>query len=250
MRKVCHLQRRSSQTGTRFIRRNSLFPLSQVASKRDVFNTISSQECRWKVDNPPRKMKVAAQAYASICLVTGELLSWTTWRFLVMFETFAHLKSVVAAIQCNTTDQSGVSLSLSNQDDVDLKLAGCTSISGGLAIAQNYTGPFVLNNITSISGGITTASSTSTTQKVTGLTSFEVNDLIDMGDLHIWNVPALKSITFRNLQSSSRVGLQLELEGVEISFPALENATEFVLCGHISRSFSRPYLCLNCCWFI
>lgn len=146
------------------------------------------------------------------------------------------MQSLVAlANPCNTTNEYDISTAFSSQDDLDSRLAGCTTINGWLHISLNYTGSFVLSNITNISGGISTYGGSGNS---TALTSIEANDLISIDELTIFNVPALNNVSFPNLESIRQLSVSLTNIDGELHFPSLKNATIVLLNGPISRSYS------------
>lgn len=133
---------------------------------------------------------------------------------------------------CNLSSQYDPNSIFWSQEQLDARLAGCTSINGWLNIAHNFSGTFVLNNISSIVGGIGTvhdASSQSTT-----LTSIEAHGLQSVQQLSIFHVPMLKNVSFPDLISIGNLNLDLEHD-VEIYFPSLTNATAVSISGPVSR---------------
>lgn len=91
---------------------------------------------------------------------------------------------------------------VSNQDDIDRMLAGCTSIEGDINIADNYTGSFFISNITSISGGIGNFNA------VPLLTSIEVQDLTSIAAINIFNASILTTISFPDLFTVEDINIQ------------------------------------------
>ncbi|KUJ06365.1 uncharacterized protein LY89DRAFT_692498 [Mollisia scopiformis] len=139
--------------------------------------------------------------------------------------------SVALASPCNTSDEYDISTAFSSQDDLDQRLAGCTSIDGWLHIAHNYTGSFILNNITNIAGGISTYDGAGNS---TGITSIEANGLLSVQELVVFGVPTLENISFPDLVTIDNIGVDLA-SGGELHFPSLTNCTTIVLSGSISR---------------
>lgn len=119
------------------------------------------------------------------------------------------------------------------QDQLDSRLAGCTSIDGWLNIAHNYTGSFVLNNITNITGGIGTYDENR--EDLTALTSIQANGLISIQELRIYRVLTLKNVSFPNLKSIDNLKLDLTSDDGELYFPSLENANTVSIYGPISK---------------
>ncbi len=99
----------------------------------------------------------------------------------------------------------------------------CTTVIGAITIAENFTGPFILNGITDFAGSIASSGSLAVSDVVgngggvPSLTSFEMDDLSYFGDgdqngwynyILLENVPNLKwvNITSATFISSLHVG--------------------------------------------
>lgn len=137
------------------------------------------------------------------------------------------------AYSCIFPNEYDPAYSFSSQDQLDSRLTGCTSIDGWLNIARNYSGSFVLNNITTITGGIGTHNEDRS--DLTALTSIQANGLIGIQELKIYRVPALKNVSFPDLTSIDNLKLDLTSDNGAIYFPSLNNATTVSLCGPISK---------------
>jgi hypothetical protein len=145
------------------------------------------------------------------------------------------------ADSCNFPNEYDQASSFWSQEQLDSRLAGCTSIIGWLNIARNYTGSFVLNNITTITGGIGTYDDDSS--ESTGLTSIEASGLLSTQELRIYRAPMLNNVTFPDLTSIGNLKLDLTSKDGEVYFPSLKNATTVSIYGPIFRldSLSLDY---------
>ena len=125
---------------------------------------------------------------------------------------------------------------VSNQADIDRLFAGCTSITGDIIIAANYTGSFFLSNVTSISDGIgMQIYPDGSYPPVPSLTSIEVRDLTSISAMNIFNASNLTSISFSDLSTAQDIDIQA-LSGLTLNFPSLQNMSGFLqIAGNISR---------------
>jgi Receptor L domain len=125
---------------------------------------------------------------------------------------------------------------VSNQADIDRLFAGCTSITGDIIIAANYTGSFFLSNVTSISDGIGMQNGPDGLYlPVPSLTSIEVRDLTSISAMNIFNASKLTSVTFSDLATAEDIDIQA-LSGLALDFPSLQNMSGFLqIAGNISR---------------
>ena len=107
--------------------------------------------------------------------------------------------------------------------------AGCTSIIGDIIIANNYTGSFVLSNVTSISSGIATQNGDfdSLPAQVPSLTSIEVRNLTSIATITIINATALTSVSFPDLSTLGGIEVQAA-SGLALGFPSLQNVSEYI----------------------
>lgn len=94
-----------------------------------------------------------------------------------------------------------------------------------------------MNNITSISGYLQAESHASGNS--VGPTSIEVNNLVYLGGLYISGVTPLKNVSFPDLNTTSDLELHFNSTDAEAHFPSLTNATNVLIYGPISKSYSQ-----------
>ncbi|KFY41315.1 hypothetical protein V494_03084 [Pseudogymnoascus sp. VKM F-4513 (FW-928)] len=153
------------------------------------------------------------------------------WRFIVLL-AFGALTT--SALECDLfglewKDGDLVNaVTVFNQDDVNTRLKGCTTITGNIYIPNSYTGSFHLPNVTSIFGAILANPGGDLEQPGVGwqqpalsLTSIEAPLLASVSYLYVINSPNVASISFPNLSTLDRVQLQ-GLGAASLDFPRLE----------------------------
>ncbi|KAL4874402.1 hypothetical protein BJY04DRAFT_203974 [Aspergillus karnatakaensis] len=136
--------------------------------------------------------------------------------------------SVITPV-CPTIGYPGVS----NQTDLNALAEFCTKIDGDLYINSNYTGPFVLNNVTNITGSI----------RVTdwyrddplSLTSFELPDLEHAGEIALPAFSSLDRLSLPKLKHVSQIALAIPAELDNLELPALTYLSTGRFHGDISR---------------
>jgi hypothetical protein len=122
---------------------------------------------------------------------------------------------------------------------VDAKLKGCTTIHGYISMLANYTGSFVLSNVTSISDGICTYDYDIGESNATLITSIEVKDLTSMSMLSIVKAPLLTTISFPKLSTINDTRLEGHGEAF-LNFPSLSAVAEdMTISGRVSRYVAR-----------
>lgn len=139
-----------------------------------------------------------------------------------------------SAVFCDFYDER-FNVTVSNQEELEAKYAGCTEIKGTINIARNYTGPFYLPNLTSITGGITTGYADEDPIPTPLLTSIDVPDLNDTLFIDINTVPALKTVSFPSL---TVLNGYLELSGIDDcsgNFPSLTATRGLMITGNSTR---------------
>ncbi|KFY12706.1 hypothetical protein V492_03712 [Pseudogymnoascus sp. VKM F-4246] len=168
------------------------------------------------------------------------------WRFIVLL-AFGALVPATSALEC---DLHGLdwkdgrlvdAVTVFNQDDVNTRLKGCTTITGNIYIPNNYTGSFHLPNVTSISGAILANPGRDLEQPGVGweqpalsLTSIEAPLLASVSYLYVINSPEVASISFPNLPTLDRIHLQ-GLGAASLDFPRLEEVHgDMSIIGNIS----------------
>ncbi|KFZ03944.1 hypothetical protein V502_10532 [Pseudogymnoascus sp. VKM F-4520 (FW-2644)] len=149
--------------------------------------------------------------------------------------------SDTSAIFCDFYHDRLDGVTVSSQEEVDRKYAGCTEIDGSVTIATNYTGRFYFPNVTYMTGGIHTVYDYYDAQKGNEmlpsplLTSIEVPDLNNTGVIDINGVPALTSISFPSL---TVVNGSIYLAGIEdclVDFPSLKTTEVLLVTGNSTR---------------
>ncbi|KAL2860124.1 hypothetical protein BJX68DRAFT_261096 [Aspergillus pseudodeflectus] len=177
------------------------------------------------------------------------------WRRLVALGLLA---SEVTAEVCPSIDYPGVA----SQDDLDAIAESCTTIDGDFYISHNYTGSFVLNNVTNITGVV--KGTDYLYDRALQLTSFDVRPTRSRARLYPFRAfyklefPPLtefetaqirgnvSSISFDSLnivRFRLSIGNRYSVDGtteqtqtsLDISLPALENITALNVYGKVSR---------------
>ena len=104
-------------------------------------------------------------------------------------------------------------------------------------IASTYSGPFVISNITNITGAILMHSLYDPTMfhDSQNLTSLQADSVGTMarGDIRLLDVPQLTSVSMANLQDVSAINVAFNSNGT-LNFPALVNATDIHVFGSIA----------------
>lgn len=150
------------------------------------------------------------------------------------------------AIHCSIYEDSiiarlGRKAAVSNQQELDIKYAGCTEIDGPVVIAADYTGGFYFPNVTYIGNGLITVNHYSQREHqqkqfpVPLITSIEVPDLNNTRFIEIHGVPALTIISFPSL---TILDDSLRLDAVEdcfVDFPSLTRTVDLQIIGNATR---------------
>ncbi|KFY79521.1 hypothetical protein V499_01496 [Pseudogymnoascus sp. VKM F-103] len=165
--------------------------------------------------------------------------SWFATATSLRFLLLALAVSDTSATYCefSTSYWGGT---VSNQQELDTKYAGCTEIDGTVLIAANYTGGFYLPNVTFIRYGIYTVTSYPRDDNerpipVPLLTSVEVPDLNNTNTIDIAGGPALTTISFPSL---TVLNSSLNIDGVEdcfVDFPSLTSTYYLMIIGNVTR---------------
>ncbi|OBT86775.1 hypothetical protein VE02_04252 [Pseudogymnoascus sp. 03VT05] len=166
----------------------------------------------------------------------------TSLRFLLL----ALAVSDTLAIECSIYEDSiiarlGGKKEVSNQQELDIKYAGCTEIDGPVIIAADYTGGFYFPNVTTIYNGLITVSHYSQRQQqqqqppVPLLTSIEVPDLKNARFIEIHGVPARTIISFPSLTALNDSLTLDAVEGCFVDFPSLTRTVDLQIIGNATR---------------
>lgn len=132
-----------------------------------------------------------------------------------------------------------------SQSDFDATFGNCTTIVGYISISPNYTGAFIMKNITNITEGLLTLGMqylsacnervVTTTQSPTPfLTSVQANNLVETYLLDFTGVPALESISLPNLSAVGILNVHSSPK-MSLNFPKLAFAMEIAIEGGFSR---------------
>ncbi|KAG4433041.1 hypothetical protein IFR05_011480 [Cadophora sp. M221] len=151
---------------------------------------------------------------------------------VVLFFTFL---GPTTAFQCG----NDTLLLLSNVDDIERNLTGCTSWLGDIKIAYDWNGPFSLPNITNITGYFTTETyrGKSYDLKSSSLTSITAVDLESVDGLIFEDAPLLSTINITRLKhvNSFRILLDSDLvpnTDVTLIISSLLNASSIRMAGN------------------
>lgn len=193
-------------------------------------------------------MKLLLQVILSVYLISGEspppFLDHVTAQFshidIVLLLTYI---PVALAQICETPyEYYGENDTISSGDDFNRRFGNCTTIVGSLHIARNYSGSLILHDITNVTGHISISAFDGPEESMNltlNLTSIEANVLVSLGDLILFDVPALKSVAFPKLETIGSLEIDFISDDAELSFPSLFNATSLELSGPISRLYSQ-----------
>ncbi|OBT92605.2 hypothetical protein VE01_09654 [Pseudogymnoascus verrucosus] len=178
--------------------------------------------------------------------------SWFATATSLRFLLLALAVSDTLAIECSIYEESiiarlGGKKEVSNQQELDIKYAGCTEIDGPVIIAADYTGDFYFPNVTKIYNGLITVNHYSQRQHqqeqvpVPLLTSIEVPDLNNTRFIEIHGVPALRTISFPSLTILDDSLSLDEVEDCFVDFPSLTRTVDLQIIGNVTR-LSFPLL--------
>ena len=122
-----------------------------------------------------------------------------------------------------------------SQAAFDVTLGNCTTIIGTILISDNYTVPFVMNNVTNMTDGLTTYGSAFITPDPSALlTSIQADNLITMEDLYLAGIPGLHNISMAKLEFAGSLTI-FSYPTTFLSFPRLKNSTYIQIQGGYSR---------------
>jgi hypothetical protein len=138
----------------------------------------------------------------------------------------------------SATDCEG-DIIVSSQQDANIKLAGCDTVTGSIVIASNYSGPLIISNVTVVTGSILINPLYDPTANLFGgqnLTSLQADSVVimDGGDVTLVELPLLSYVSMSSLQNVTAINVAFVSNGT-LNFPALINATDIHVFGAISR---------------
>lgn len=135
---------------------------------------------------------------------------------------------VLAIKQCDTRDGGQVGAKIENQDDFNMKLGGCTNVTGPVWISDKLQGALNMS-------GITDFADLRTNLGTPGLTDLFLEDVVFIDSLSLSRVPALKTFAVPKLVKVDTAFIEPD-NRLEVNLPALTNVeTYFRVKGGISR---------------
>jgi hypothetical protein len=150
---------------------------------------------------------------------------------LIVSDFAANGITAALAIDCLTIDSIdgssyAGSISISRQHDADIQLRNCTTVVGNLYVNSDYTGSLNISTITNITGMLYLESSE--------LTDVSLDNLLYLNQLQITHSDFLSSLSMPRLLEAGNLGIDSALP-MNVSFPALINATGISMSGNYSR---------------
>ncbi|PMD29939.1 hypothetical protein L207DRAFT_642040 [Hyaloscypha variabilis F] len=153
--------------------------------------------------------------------------------------SISRLLVLVSFLVCvaSATDCEG-DIIVSSQQDANIKLAGCDTVTGSIVIASNYSGPLIISNVTVVTGSILINPLYDPTANLFGgqnLTSLQADSVVimDGGDVTLVELPLLSYVSMSSLQNVTAINVAFVSNGT-LNFPALINATDIHVFGAIS----------------
>ncbi|RAL07791.1 uncharacterized protein BO97DRAFT_408705 [Aspergillus homomorphus CBS 101889] len=135
------------------------------------------------------------------------------------------LVNLISAQDCNAQeDEYGQGIVIYSQDQLDALTRNCTRLYGDLVVGSNYTGSFIMHNLTNLTSSISVLNST------TGLTSLEAPDLVTIYGAEFTYPSSLQSISLPRLETA----VFITIEGrspITVSIPNLRNVSYLDLSG-------------------
>ncbi|RAH68451.1 uncharacterized protein BO66DRAFT_472660 [Aspergillus aculeatinus CBS 121060] len=134
------------------------------------------------------------------------------------------LANLIAAQDCNAQqDEYGQGIVIYTQDQLDQLTQNCTTLYGDLVVGSNYTGSFIVHNLTNITSSLSV-------QNSTGLTSLEAPDLISLYVAGFSYASSLRSISLPQLQTAEVFTVKSRTP-LTVSAPNLRNVSYLNLLG-------------------
>jgi hypothetical protein len=133
--------------------------------------------------------------------------------------------------------------SVETQVAFDATLGNCTTIIGSVFISPNYTGSFIMNNVTNMTQAISTYGSVEldtnystwiATDPSPLLTSLQADSLVFLQELTISGVQGLNSISMAKLEFVDLLTVYSN-PTMSLNFPRLKNSTGIQIQGGYSR---------------
>lgn len=116
-------------------------------------------------------------------------------------------------------------------EQVDAISSNCTTFFGSITIRSNYTGPFVLNNVTNITGGLDMR-----VPVVENLSSIQLPDLVSVGgSLNLNGIVPDHNLTFPRLESVNETLELSYFKDGHAHFPSLTRVGRIEILGNVSR---------------
>jgi hypothetical protein len=96
---------------------------------------------------------------------------------------------------------------------------------------NDYNGPLNLSGVTIIDGSISTSGMR---MSIPGLTSIVMDDIVLIGDINLYDAPALASVSMAKLETAGDIVLMVS-SPISLDFPSLRNVSSISAVGNFSR---------------
>lgn len=135
------------------------------------------------------------------------------------------ISTATIAIECG--ENPGIYTVFASQGELDSAVANCTVWVGSISVSSDWSGPLVLNNITNVTGVITTEPYVGRDKWPSSLlTSIEAPKLRYLGGMYFWNASNATSISLPKLEWVETLSVDQSVEReVIVDVPSLVNVT-------------------------
>lgn len=96
---------------------------------------------------------------------------------------------------------------------------------------DDYYGPLNLTGVAIINGSISTSGMRTS---IPGLTSIVMDDLISVGDINLYDAPALDFVSMAKLETAGDI-VSMVSSPISLDFPSLRNVSSISAVGNFSR---------------
>lgn len=208
----------------------SVWVYRECVAPRCRTSKASVQYQRWWTSQPV-KMKSSVSLLFGLLVgwFEGELQAYNSWRW----ELIQPCQAVHSQRVCNVNDTSFAQAgrTINTQQDFDAYLGNCTTITGNLTIGPNYQGSLNIS-------GTTRLDSLGHIAPPLNLTDILLSDVEHISYLRFEGATALRQMSAPKLTNAGSLEVQL-INGIYLSFPALETVENVHLKGKIAR-----YVCI------
>ncbi|RDW84090.1 uncharacterized protein DSM5745_04416 [Aspergillus mulundensis] len=136
------------------------------------------------------------------------------------------LPTWASARECNATLST-----IHTQADIDALAQNCTSLSRGLTISSEYSGPVLLPNIVNISSWYIRQDSRDPLR----ITAFEMPDLEEANEIQLMPLTDIESWSVPKLTTARGVSLEIPSYLEELDFPKLNSTSDLRVGGNLTN---------------